>query len=233
MIYGSCPKTLTLCVRVARRFFFGPDLQLRKMRWSGAEGYAKGDVISNYHIQRPHIHLCTCWYKWHFVVTIGCTFVTVSTSPQPSTCSNVFRLSGFGTEGSYYMTFSSWWYFLLLISRKSYPISQHKKDSFGCWNNPLIADWGRGKKNDQRSLRLTLCRSPKERTKTLSLQWRRNLSKCRLWWPAHAIVLLPWACCCSTSLRSKTFPWSLGIPNLKKQMETLELQNCLELFRSF
>lgn len=98
-IYGSCPKTLILFMCPSgTSFFFGPDLQLRKMRWSGAEGYAKGDVISNYHIQGPHIHLCTCWYKWHFVVTIGCTFVTVSTSPQPSTCSNVFRLSGFGLK---------------------------------------------------------------------------------------------------------------------------------------
>lgn len=209
MIYGSCPKTLTLCVRVARRFFFGPDLQLRKMRWSGAEGYAKGDVISNYHIQRPHIHLCTCWYKWHFVVTIGCTFVTVSTSPQPSTCSNVFRLSGFGLKDR----------IISLSLRDDIFYYSHQENLTQyltakiVWvlEHPTYSRLRKGKKKRNGQWSLRLCRSPKERTKTLSLQWRRNLSKCRLWWPAHAIVLLPWACCCSTSLRSKTFPWSLGI----------------------
>ena len=205
------------------------------MRWSGAEGYAKGDVISNYHIQGPHIHLCTCWYKWHFVVTIGCTFVTASTSFQPSTCSNVFRLSGFGTEGSYH--FSSWWYFLLLTSRKSYPISQRKKDPITAkiiWvlEQPTYSRLRKGKKAKRPVVTETLSslRSEQKPCRSNDAATWANADcggQLMLLFCFRGHVVVQQVCGPRLSLGV------LAFLKFNQQMETLELQNGLELFGSF
>ena len=86
------------------------------MRGSVAEGYTKGDVINNYYVQVPHIHLCTCWYYSDISLLLLCVLFSRPSVPFPvdenygeenaslPTCSNAFCLLGLRTEGSHYFS---------------------------------------------------------------------------------------------------------------------------------